>query len=212
MSELEWRSEHKAHKNFSLLSLDKQENTLNPNKKTSKYLAWGLLVFTTQLSAFIIPFAICTDAGTLTNLLILTVLIMISTYSISAFQPDNPHIDYNNMDVIKKVLSSFWISTLRNCMFIQYVLYGLLLIFIATEMISFISFGNLLEFKYFLMSLAIVMVAYTLVIGLNLENKILKLGRLTPLVNLVFSGYLIILCLTYYSTHLTKIVIDIHAR
>lgn len=212
MSELEWRSEPKAGKNYSLLSLDKQENTLNPSKKNSKYLAWGLLVFTTQISSFIIPFAICTNAGTLTNLLILTTLIVISTYSISALEPDNPHMDYNNMDLLKKVMSGFWIGLLRNAMFLQYVLYGLLLIFISTETISYIAFDNTSEFKYFLICISSIGIAYILIICLNQENRVLKLGRLTPLVNLLFNGYLIMVCIAYYSKYLKSINIDWQRR
>lgn len=208
MSELEWRSEPKAQKNYSLLSLDRQENILSPSKKNSKHLGWGLLVFTTQISAFIIPFAICTNAGTATNLLILLALILISTYSISAFEPDNPHMDYNNMDLIKKVLSPFWIGFLRNSIFLQYILYGLLLIFIASETLAYIAFSNTTDFKYFIVAISTIAVFFAVIIGFNQENRILMLGRLTPLVNLLYNGYLMLICVIYYTKHLKSVKID----
>lgn len=209
MSELEWRTEKvRPIKNVSLLSLDKQDNSLNPHRKDAGYLVRSLLVFTTQLSVFIIPFAICTDAGTITNLLILTALIVISTYSISAFEPDNPHIDCNNMDLIKKVLSSFWISVLRNTIFLEYVAYGLLLIFLCAETVSFIAFGKDQDWSYYWMAMGGIMVLYICIIGFNLENRILFLGRWTPLINIGFNGYLMVLCFLYYWTDLQSISID----
>lgn len=208
MSELEWRSEPKVRRNYSLLSLDRQENTLSPAKKDSKYLGWSLLIFTTQVTGFIIPYAICADAGTATNLIILVTLIVISTYSISAFEPDNPHLDDSNLDLLKKVLSNFWIGLLRNCIFIQYVLYGLLLIFIASETFSYIAFDTTTEFKYFIAAMTTIAVFYVVVISFNQENKLLRLGGLTPLVNLLFNAYLAAVCIIYYSKHLTSINID----
>lgn len=212
MSELEWRPEPKGQRNYSLLSLDRQENTLSPTRKDAKYLGWGLLVFTTQISALVVPFAICTNAGTVTNLIILLALIFISTYSISAFEPDNPHMEYSNLELIKKELSSFWISLLKNSIAIQYLLYGLLLIFMVSETVSYIIFDNTAEFKYFIITISSIAVLFAIVIFFNQENHILMLGRLTPLVNILFNGYLIVVCLIYYSKYLSEIRIDWQRR
>lgn len=211
MSELDWNTKKSPAKNYSLISLDKQDNALNPNRKEAGYLIRGLLVFTTQLSVFIIPFAICNNAGTASNLMMLACLMLISTYSMSAFEPDNPHLDCDNLDLIKKVLSSFWINILRNALFLEYVAYGLLLVFIAAEIISFIVFGNTVEWTYYLITIGCIGLLYVLVIVTNQENKVLKLGRLTPIINLLFNGYLVVLCLIYYSQDLNRVIIDVNS-
>lgn len=211
MSELDWNTKKSPAKNYSLISLDKQDNALNPNRKEVGYLIRGLLVFTTQLSVFIIPFAICNNAGTASNLIMLACLMLISTYSMSAFEPDNPHLDCDNLDLIKKVLSMFWINILRNALFLEYVAYGLLLVFIAAEIISFIAFGNTVEWTYYLITIGCIGLLYVLVIVTNQENKVLKLGRLTPIINLLFNGYLFVLCLIYYSQDLNRVIIDVHS-
>jgi hypothetical protein len=211
MSELDWNTKKSPAKNYSLISLDKQDNALNPNRKEAGYLIRGLLVFTTQLSVFIIPFAICNNAGTASNLIMLACLMLISTYSMSAFEPDNPHLDCDNLDLIKKVLSMFWINILRNALFLEYVAYGLLLVFIAAEVISFIAFGNTVEWTYYLITIGCIGLLYVLVIVTNQENKVLKLGRLTPIINLLFNGYLVVLCLIYYSQDLNRVIIDVHS-
>ena len=206
MSELEWeeRGSRRGGSKASVISLDKQDDNLNPNTKKIGYLTRGLLIFTTQLGAFIIPYGLCTDAGLYTNLLIVGVLITISTYSITAFQPDNPHLDVQNKHLVKRELGNSWRTMLRFSMVIQYIIYGLVLIFIAAEIWSFIIFGKEKEIIPYLCCMGGIVVIYIAVISANLENHMFILSRLTPIVNFLFNGYLIVLCLAYYSNNLTK--------
>lgn len=206
MSELDWdaHGSRKGNSKASMISLDKQDDNLNPNNKKIGYLTRGLLIFTTQLGAFIIPYGLCTDAGLYTNLLIVGVLITISTYSITAFEPDNPHMDIQNKQLIKKELGNSWRTILRFSMIIQYIVYGLLLIFIAAEIWSFLIFGKEKEIVPYLCCMGGIVVIYIVVISANLENYMFLLSRFTPIVNFLFNGYLIVLCISYYTNNLKR--------
>jgi amino acid permease len=205
MSELDWRPHKSAKKNSSIISLDKQDNNLNPNDKRPSYLARGLLIFTTQMSAFIIPFAVTTDAGIVTNFAIITTLICISTYSITAFRQVNPHADESNKDLVKKELRGSWRFVLWASMFAQYILYGLLMIFISTEVFSYIVTERSSELMPYLITAASISLFMFLVVLFSLENKFFELSRFTPIVNISFIIYLISICIVHYSSDLKSI-------
>ncbi len=205
MSELDWRPQKPTKKNTSIISLDKQDNNLNPNDKRPSYLARGLLIFTTQMSAFVIPFAVTTDAGVFTNFAIITTLICISTFSITALRQTNPHADESNKDLVKKELRGSWRFVLWSSMFAQHILYGLLMIFISTEVFSYIVTEKSSELMPYLITAASISSFMLLVILFSLENKFFELSRLTPILNISFIVYLISICIVHYSTDLKQI-------
>lgn len=207
MSELDWRQEKRQKKAESVISLDKQDNNLNPNNKSVGYLMRGLLIFTTQLSVFIIPFAVSTDAGIVTNMITITVLMVMSTYSISSFRAVNPHMDESNRDIIKKEMQGGWRSILRYSIFVQYVVYGLLMIIISTEIVCFIAVDRSTEIIPYLISVGGISMLMLIVLLLRIENMIFALSRLTPLINISFAFYLIVISILYYVDNLTKITI-----
>jgi hypothetical protein len=204
MSELEWDAQARGGAKSSMISLDKQDDNLNPNNKKIGYLTRGLLIFTTQLGAFIIPYGLCTDAGLYTNVLIVAVLIMLSTYSITAFEPDNLHLDVQNKQLVKRELGNSWRTVLRVSMIVQYIVYGLVLIFLAAEIWSFLIFGKEKDLVPYISCMGGIVVIYIIIISANLENHMFFISRFTPLVNFLFNGYLIVLCLAYYSNNLKQ--------
>lgn len=200
-----WKMPEPQKRPGSVISLDKQDNNLSPSTKNPSYLTQSLLIFTTQLSALIIPYTICTDAGIFTNVLVVTILMAISTYSITAFEPDDPNLDIKNYHLIKKELGRNWNNVLKLCQFFQFVGYGLLIIFLTGEVISFIIFDKTASMRYYAGVVIGILILYSLVILFSQENLLFKINRLTPIANILFNLYLITLCIIYYLTDLDKI-------
>ena len=118
-----------------------------------------------------IPFIVVSDIGILTNLGILITLVVFSTYTLSALKPDNANLDVENIEMIKKDLGGSWVKLLWFSMSIEFLLYGLLLIFFSVEIMSYVAFDRNSKVEYYLATISVVLVLYLIVIWKNLENQ-----------------------------------------
>lgn len=204
MSELEWQEE-KKEKAKTVIQLDIQENNLAPSTSSELSLSLILVVFTTQLPAFVLPLTLCNATGFFPNLIILTLLIILSTYGVTSFESlDRNNQEVTNSEMVVKELGAGWGRSLRLSTTLQYTLYSLLLIYLASELLTFILFETTTDLTNHLYTFAGLVALYALVVLANQENTIFRLGRLTPVVNTAFAFYLAAASALYCQSHLAS--------
>lgn len=196
MSELNFDDSKRInHKVWSVISLDKQENNLNPGTKSPLYLWSTLVMFTCQLSTFVVPFTLYSKAGVFTNFLVVVTLVAISAYSMTSFVPDNKYIDDTNRALVRKELGKGWYKILRFSIFMQYLCYGQVLIYFGAEATSYIVFDKTNDLGLFLYCTGGIALIYVVVILTRLENLVFYISRFSTFVSIIFNAYVIFACL-----------------